>query len=426
MSQVKFTVGIIGGGLGGLCLAQGLKKDGIDVRVFERDRTFTERLQGYRIHINPTGSRALSECLPEDLYQRFALTCGQSSGRFTFRSERMEELLEFKLAEGEDSIDSHKSVSRMTLRNILLTGLDDVVLFGKRFVEYKKQTDGTIAISFEDGSNEVCDVLVAADGGNSRVRQQFLPHAQRVDTGCVGVAGKLYLTDQSKPLVNQKLLLGPTLISTAAQRSMFIAPFQLNRASDACSHLDQDDLFDNEHDYIMWGFGAAKELYGQFGKLEEMDGAELQKVVLKLTEGWHVELQQLVRWCKPGTISLLPIRTSVPIKHWATTNITLLGDAIHSMTPYRGIGANTALQDAAVLRRQLRAAHLGFNDLLQSIHDYEVQMIEYGFGAVNTSLRALKQSITGNEIEVMCRRTAYKAINSLPQLKQLVFSGTGR
>jgi salicylate hydroxylase len=47
---------IIGGGIGGLTLAQGLRKSGVSVAVYERDRTATDRLQGYRVHINPAGS----------------------------------------------------------------------------------------------------------------------------------------------------------------------------------------------------------------------------------------------------------------------------------------------------------------------------------------------------------------------------------
>ena len=55
-----FHVLIIGGGIGGLTLAQGLKHAGISAAVYERDRTVNDRLQGYRIHICPTGSLALN------------------------------------------------------------------------------------------------------------------------------------------------------------------------------------------------------------------------------------------------------------------------------------------------------------------------------------------------------------------------------
>ena len=45
----SFHVIIIGGGLGGLTLAQGLKKHGISCAVYEKDMSRTDRLQGYRI-----------------------------------------------------------------------------------------------------------------------------------------------------------------------------------------------------------------------------------------------------------------------------------------------------------------------------------------------------------------------------------------
>ena len=54
---------VIGGGIGGLALTQGLRRRGVDVALYERDRTRTDRLQGYRLHLDPTGDRALRECL---------------------------------------------------------------------------------------------------------------------------------------------------------------------------------------------------------------------------------------------------------------------------------------------------------------------------------------------------------------------------
>jgi len=48
-----FHVIIIGGGLGGLSLAQGLKKNGISCAVYEKASSKTDRLQGYRIVLPP-------------------------------------------------------------------------------------------------------------------------------------------------------------------------------------------------------------------------------------------------------------------------------------------------------------------------------------------------------------------------------------
>ncbi len=50
-----------------------------------------------------------------------------------------------------------------------------------------------------------------------------------------------------------------------------------------------------------------------------------------------------------------PIRShyAEPVKPWQTTNVTLLGDAIHTMPPSRVEGANTALRDAELLHHTL-------------------------------------------------------------------------
>ena len=70
-SQRPLHVVIVGGGIGGLCLAQGLKRAGVSFAVYERDKSPTAREQGYRVHIDPTGSRALHECLPPALWRLF-------------------------------------------------------------------------------------------------------------------------------------------------------------------------------------------------------------------------------------------------------------------------------------------------------------------------------------------------------------------
>jgi 2-polyprenyl-6-methoxyphenol hydroxylase-like FAD-dependent oxidoreductase len=189
---------IIGGGIGGLALAQGLKKSGVGVAVYERDRTRTDRVQGYRVHINPTGSMALHECLPAPLFDAFARTCGKPTEGIRFVTERMNVLLSLDIADaperfGGDGIAVHRSVSRITLRQVLLSGLDNVVQFGKAFVRYEELPIGRIRAHFEDGSTAEGDVLVAADGGGSRVRRQYLPHAERIETGVIGIAARSFL-----------------------------------------------------------------------------------------------------------------------------------------------------------------------------------------------------------------------------------------
>src|SRR5215469_7860559 len=81
MTDVQFPlrVLVIGGGLGGLCLAQGLHGAGIDVAVYERDRSPEARAQGYRFHMDVRGEEALQACLPSRLYDLAMATRGQPS-----------------------------------------------------------------------------------------------------------------------------------------------------------------------------------------------------------------------------------------------------------------------------------------------------------------------------------------------------------
>lgn len=435
MSNDAFHVAIIGGGIGGLCLAQGLSKAGVNVTVFERDRTQTYRLQGYRIHISPKGSRALYECLPANLYKTFLSTCSLWNDRFSFLTDQMQELLALETAGDADQIDSHKSISRTTLREVLLAGLEDIVHFDKTFVRYRETDDGNIVAYFEDGTAVKCDVLVAADGGSSRVRRQLLPQADRIDTGVRGIAGKFILTDENRSLLSPALLRGPALVLTSKRRSMFIAPHEVQHlkqqsggncsGEDGAAILHPGPVFDNAKSYVMWGFGAPREDLRSLGDPERLGGAELQDLVRKSIGQWHPDLQDLVRLSDPVTVSIRHIRSSVPIPHWETRRITLLGDAIHSMTPYRGIGGNVALCDASLLCKNLVAAQHGRKSLLRAIHDYELEMVDYGFNAVRKSMRALEQAITDKAIAFAVRKTMFRFLNAVPALKRRAFQNFG-
>ncbi|MEU4540884.1 NAD(P)/FAD-dependent oxidoreductase [Streptosporangium sp. NPDC023825] len=431
-------VAVVGGGIGGLCLAQGLRGAGVDVTVYERDRTPSDRLQGYRVHIDPDGSRALRDCLPPELWEAFLATSGRDAQDFRFLSHRMRPLLTLESRPVADPVDAHHSVSRITLRQVLLSGLDGpsgVVRFGKTFESYTRDPGGTITLRFADGTTETAGIVVAADGGNSRVRHQYLPHARRVDTGIITLAGKFPLTAATRALVDPALYEAVNMIIPPRGLGMFTAPHDLGGAGNAGNAGNagstvlpsgigrterEGALFDNTAGYVMWAFGAAT---GRFpGDLAAMDGERLRDTVARMITGWHPDLRTLVTTSDPATVSLLPIRTSVPIGPWPATNITLLGDAIHSMTPMRGIGANVALRDARSLCRALTGALGGGGDPVAAIAAYEAEMREYGFAAVRDSLRAARQFVDENPVARAGFRTFLRTAQRLPALRHRAFS----
>ena len=83
MSGNVLRVCIIGAGTGGLCLAHGLKQDGLAVEVYERDHAPSDRLQGYRLSISPIGRRALKECLWQRLFRKLIKNSANASESVT-------------------------------------------------------------------------------------------------------------------------------------------------------------------------------------------------------------------------------------------------------------------------------------------------------------------------------------------------------
>jgi salicylate hydroxylase len=418
MSDSSPHILVIGGGIGGLCLAHGLRRAGVSVAVYERTRTRTDWLQGYRIHISPHGAAALHACLPPARWEAFVTTAGKPSAGFAFCTEQLRDLLFLPrgLLAGEEvgPERSHHSVSRITLRHVLLDGLDDVVHLGQEFTRYEQAPNGQVTAFFADGTTATGDVLVGADGANSRVRQQYLPQAHRVDTGVVAVAGKLPLTDETRAWLPDRLSGSVNNIMPPRDSFMFTAVWEGDRQPSAISDpaMPQGLLFDNTQDYVFWAYAAQRATYPAE---PTSDGARLRDMIASMIGGWHPALVRLVSESDPTTVAPVIIRAMAPVQPWPASRITLLGDAIHNMTPMAGIGANTALRDASLLAGKLAEAQP--ETLLTAIGQYETAMRDYGFAAVRLSLRNARQATSG-PISRAAFRAILLATNTLPPLKR--------
>jgi 2-polyprenyl-6-methoxyphenol hydroxylase-like FAD-dependent oxidoreductase len=421
MKNRAFQVAIIGGGMGGLCLANGLKQAGISVAVYERDQSPDSRPQGYRIHIDPQGSTALHECLPQHLWDLFRSTGGDFSRGFSIVTQQLHELLNLAGTGGkEDPIARHRSISRITLRRILLAGLEHEVHFNKRFLRYEETSEGAIRAHFEDGSSAQADLLVAADGVHSGVRRQYLPHAGPMDTGVVGIGGTLPLTDGVMALAPHLLLDGPVMVVPPTACSMFMAMWKRSgEAGQTLRRLGIEGPLPGDEDYLILALGGRPDFFGLDDQAASVTGRTLKDAMRRTVAGWHPSLRKLVEMIDEQQLFLNHVRTAPPPVPWKSTHITLLGDAIHSMTPYRGVGGNIALKDAALLSSQLLQAHRGEKPLLQAIADYEASMREYAFAAVADSLKAMKQ-FTGEKKypAFSIFKTGMRVANAMPKLKR--------
>jgi 2-polyprenyl-6-methoxyphenol hydroxylase-like FAD-dependent oxidoreductase len=337
-------------------------------------------------------------------------------------TEHMRELLAFG-RDREATIDEvarHRSISRITLRHVLLNGLERNAHFNKHFLYYTELPDGSFQIHFVDGSTATADVLVGADGVNSGVRKQYLPHARPADTGVLTLGGKVPLTAGVMALAPASLLDGPVLVMPAAPCSLFMAMWKRSsRAQEPLRRLGIEEPIAGDEDYLILGFGARPEYLRLDGSATSLPGAALKHAMRHVVSSWHPNLRKLVELVDEKTIFATKLRTSQRPEPWKTTAVTLLGDAIHSMTPYRGVGANVALRDAALLCAKLREVHKDGKPLLAAIGEYEAAMRDYGFAAVEASRKSMEQAVGERSKRAFGMiKTAMRVVNAVPPLKR--------
>lgn len=437
MTTPPLRVLIIGAGIGGLALGQALvAAGGIDVHLCERNHDATAWLDGYRININPDGSRALHHCLPTSVWEAFVATSPTPPGGISFRTEQLRELFtitrEDMTGGSTDPADGQYGVSRRVLRTLLLTGLDDRIRFGAEFERYTVGTDGTVTAYFADGSSTSADVLVGADGANSRVRTQYLPHAERVLSDVGGIAARVPLDDATRAWLPTCLTSGMTLVMpTSGRWSMFTSAFPGRDAlTTAISQgvglagrgLDEDRLLDDADDYILWSVLADHRALP--ADVLDLDGPDVLELAGRMVHGWDPALRRLVAEAVPSTARAIRFRQSTLVEPWPASTVTVLGDAIHNMTPVGGLGANSALRDAAALADQLVAARDGA-PLVSAIAAYEAQMRDWGYAAVRASSANARRAASSSPVARRMGRAYFRA-RGLSRAARDVLTGAPR
>ncbi|HEV2680521.1 MAG TPA: FAD-dependent monooxygenase, partial [Rhodanobacter sp.] len=245
------------------------------------------------------------------------------------------------------------------------------------------------------------------------------------DTGIVSLGGKLPMTAQSKALLSEKMFMGMSMIMAPKGLGGIIHSLEFLPSRERTEVLACWPDFANAipDDSIGWGLWAARVHFPV--DPSELAGADLVRVASDLTRTWHPNMHQLIQLTDPATTQCISIRTSVPPAPWNSDNVTLLGDAIHTMTPGRGAGANTALRDAALLCKTLAEVCQGSKPLVDAIHAYEAEMLRYSKEAVLESRKQMNANdmihkpVLGR-IQLVVMRSAMRLINNVPAFKRRV------
>jgi 2-polyprenyl-6-methoxyphenol hydroxylase-like FAD-dependent oxidoreductase len=365
-------VAVIGAGLGGLTLAHGLRRAGIEVVVYERDTAFG-RPQGVSLHVDERGASALRACLPPAHVAMVEATMGGPREQTLALSDEDGELT-VTGAQPSDGMAGRawpgRQVHRPLLKAVLLTELEDVVRFGAEFTRFERRADGTVRVWLADGRTDTADVVVGADGVGSAVRRRYLPDVRVVDTGRRMIMGATSLRAVSG--TGLAALIGDSP-SSAHVRGTTMALGVLRftesplvarqRWLAALPHLAVAEL----EDYVMWALPVTQ---------EQLGSATAWRLAEELTVDLPWALRSVVAEAWPEVAVALRIGVIPPPPAWRASPVTVIGDAIH-LAP--GFGGNLAMRDAHQLCAALVEAHLGRLDLLDAIGAYEDTMRRTSF-----------------------------------------------
>ncbi|AOY99443.1 hypothetical protein BKK81_09320 [Cupriavidus sp. USMAHM13] len=389
-------VSIIGAGLGGLCLAQGLQRAGIAFDVFERDARPDSRAQGYRIRIDADGQRALSACLPPGLDVLFRHSCAVAASAGSFfdtglRPTRGRPAPGWRRTVDEAGAPAGGDLSahRQTLREILLCGIESRVHFGKSYLRHAPMGQGGLRVAFDDGTALATSVLVGADGVHSPVRAQLAPAAAPEDTGAVcfyGRSAAMPALRRDAGAAGEALCQGTSVIF-ADGFAAILDPMRFREPlPQLAARLAPGCRLGAVEDYFYWAVIGPRARVGPADA--EATPARRFAQVAGLVADWHPVLRTVFDQTDPRSIAMLPVRSARQPALWPAGEATLLGDAAHAMSPAGGVGANTALQDAAELAACLAAVAGGYQALPAALGRYEAGMRERAAAALEASAAA--------------------------------------
>lgn len=363
---------VIGAGIGGLALAQGLRTAGIAVSVHDQDPAVAAT-GGYRLHLDHHARAALGRLLPPAVHRAVLASAAhpRTFRQFALLDHRLRTLAVERRTPGEDAL----MIGRIPLRRLLAHGLD--VRFGATYTGHDVDAAGRVTARFADGSTDHGDLLVGADGVGSRVAAALAGRRTSRPLGVTGVAGRTPLTPAVRALVPAALHHGPGLALGPRGTIAFLSLHD-PAAAPALVSADPAVPADVEEATLVWGFTlpAARLPAGP-------DPAG------RIAAAWPHPVPALVAAADPAHTAVFGYHAADPhadLTPWPSGTVTALGDAVHAMPPTGGRAAATAIRDADLLVRELTSGA----DVPVAVHAYERAMPAYAVDAVEVSLSPLR------------------------------------
>ena len=197
----QLPVIIIGAGVAGLTIGQGLRHHGIPFHIYEAG-PISGTTQGHRFRLGTDTIDALKSILAPDLQYLLTRTCARHSGyKLRYVDARA---LDFPKAVPVQHPQS-LPVDRTWLRRVMNLGLEESITHEKTFERFEVESD-CVKVYFNDRTSAVGRFLIGADGTKSRVRRQLQPERRLLDLERNVLWGKTTLTPTLKKSIPADLL----------------------------------------------------------------------------------------------------------------------------------------------------------------------------------------------------------------------------
>jgi FAD-dependent urate hydroxylase len=352
----EFKVIVIGAGIGGLTVGIALRQAGFQVNIYDKVR-----------HLKPIGagislwSNGVKVMNALGLGDKMAQIGGQMN-HMQYLSKTGVVLNDIPLQPLIDQVGQRPyPLARTALQQMLRQAFDGPVYLGQRCVGVKETAAGVTA-GFEDGSEVTGDVLIAADGVRSQLRNYVLGH--RVEPsyqGYVNWNGLVPIAPDLAPADTWVIYVGEhqraSMMPVANGQFYFFFDVPLPEQTEAAPEQYQTEL---AHYFA----------------------------------GWAKPVQCLIERIDPQQVARLNIRDLGPIDTYVRGRVALLGDAAHATCPDLGQGGAQAMEDGYVLSQCLQNAVQGDGDIVAALGQYEAQRKERANGIVQKA-RSRSHTIHG-------------------------------